>query len=525
MKSRWILVAVLWMTATAAHAQPGAQDADEPGDGPEASAMLPIDLDKVIEVAIRLAPDLARSRVDRNVAREVAAGERRAQAWTMTSSASYSQNGIADHVEAPPYSVVEQDTIQGNVGLGRALPTGGQFSLEVGAQHQHTEYSLLDTLLTQTAQQANPMQPTNEDAYKTQSSLKATFKQPLSRGFGGIAVANEKKADLAASEATIKAQLAAEDLVKDLVTTYWELAYSSYEVDVRVQALELAKKQEALTHDQMRAGTVPSSAINAVTYEIFSREEAKLRSQTDLEQKSMELRRKAGLELSKRQVVLRPSEPLEIGAEDFDVDEVLARSKIANRKLATIQIEKKLAEVDVAIADDQTKPQVDLTASGAVIGIGDNMSDAFGGIGSRDAYEMTLGVSMSWELSGAAKHNKDAAVAKRRRLDIDRADAERQIETQTALAVKQVAAARARVALADKAIAVADENVRAERANFLVARTTNFNVMQRQTEYIEARLRRGRAVADFHIAVAQLQYLSGLLLEQYRVDVRPRGER
>src|SRR5258708_25048111 len=138
---------------------------------------------------------------------------------------------------------------------------------------------------------------------------------------------------------------------------------------------------------------------------------------------------------------------------------------------------------------------------------------------------MAGGVSMAWELSGAARRARTAARNKTRRLDIDRADAERQIETQTALAVKKVAAARTRVALTDKAINVAEENLRTERANFLVSRTTNFQVMQRQSDLIEARLRRGRAVADYHIAVAELQYLSGLLLEQYRIDVKPTAER
>jgi outer membrane protein TolC len=530
MKSRVIqLAAVLW-TASAA-AQPGAQDADDTvttEGGPEANAMLPIKLDDVIDVAVRVSPDIARARVDRNVAKDTAAGERRAQAWIMTSSANWSQNGIADHVEAPPYSVVEQDTLQASIGLGRKLPTGGEISFETSGQHQHTEYAILDTLLTQSQQAAmqgmgSGSPPPDEESWKTQAAVTAKFKQPLSRGgFGGVAIANEQKADLAATEATVKAQLAAEDTIKDLVTAYWELAYSSYEVDVRVQSLDLARKQETLTHEQMRAGTAPPNAINAVQYEIFSREEARLRAQTDLEAKSLDLRRKAGLELTKRQVVLRPSEPFDIGEDEFDVDEVLARSKVANRKLATIQIERKLADVDIAVANDQIKPQVDLDVSGSLIGIGDSMSDAFSGIGNRDAYQVSVGLTMSWELSGAAKHNRDAAISKKRRLDIDHADAERQIETQTALAVKQVAAARVRVQLAEKAIAVAEENVRTERANFLVARTTNYNVMQRQTELIEARLRRGRAVADYHIAVAQLQYLSGMLLEQYRIEARPR---
>ena len=47
--------------------------------------------------------------------------------------------------------------------------------------------------------------------------------------------------------------------------------------------------------------------------------------------------------------------------------------------------------------------------------------------------------------------------------------------------MKQVTAARTRVALAEKAIDVAEDNVRAERASFMAGRTTNFQVMQRQT--------------------------------------------
>src|SRR5436309_6647226 len=51
----------------------------------------------------------------------------------------------------------------------------------------------------------------------------------------------------------------------------------------------------------------------------------------------------------------------------------------------------------------------------------------------------------------SAKKGRDAAEAKRHRIDIDEADAARQIETQTVLAVKQVAAARKRVDLSQKA--------------------------------------------------------------------------
>jgi len=135
------------------------------------------------------------------------------------------------------------------------------------------------------------------------------------------------------------------------------------------------------------------------------------------------------------------------------------------------------------------------------------------------------GVTFSFELSGAAKAAHNAALARRHQLDVARVDIERQIDAEVVSSVKVLMSGRTRVALADKAIAIAEENVKAERAAFLANRSNNFQVMQRQTQLIEARLRRGRAVADYRVAVVQLQFLAGTLLDTYRIHVRTRGGR
>jgi cobalt-zinc-cadmium efflux system outer membrane protein len=529
MMRRTILAAAIW--SSVAYAQPPHEvPSSDDSDGPEARSMLPIRLDDVIEVAVRQAPDLMRAKIDRVAALDAAEGQGRAQAWILSSAANLTRSGVADHTEVAPSAVVSEDTIGVSLGIGRNLPTGGSFSLELGVQHTKQEFNAVTGLTT--ANQTMPMpSPAGTDSQghpldtldQSQSSLKATLKQPLLRGFGpGVALAPQHKADLAASEATVKAQLAAEQMVKDVVDAYWDLSYAAFEVDVRQQALELARKQELLTHEQMRAGAAPSTAIDQVTYELATREEALLAAQLALEQKSLELRRKAGLELGRRDIVMQPGEPFEIGREEFDVDEVLERSHQANRQLASVQLEKKLADVDVAVAEDAMKPQVDLNVSGALIGFGPDTGDSLSGIGNGDSYQVTAGLSISLELSGAARKNRDAALAKRRRLDVDRADLVRQIDSAVVTSVHTVTAARTRVALADKAIAVAEEVVRTERASFIANRSSNIQVLKQQTALVEARLRRGKAIIDYHQAVAQLQFLSGTLLEQYRVNVRTR---
>ncbi|CAN5536535.1 hypothetical protein BH11MYX1_BH11MYX1_08550 [soil metagenome] len=529
MNSRIIFSAVLVAAATTAYAQPAADDDDAEVGGPEAKNALPIQISEVVSAIINLSPDLARARTDRSIAKLTAEAQRKNQAWVVSANAGYQQNGIADHVEAPPYSVVEQDTLSGTLGLGRNLPTGGSIQLETGIQHQHTEYNVYNTLQGLTAANAtgsgSGSAPPTEDAFQITSHVQLQVKQPLARGLGEIAVANEKKADLAATEATVKVQLAAEDTLKEALTQYWELAYSNRELDIRFQAIDLAKKQMKITHDQARAGTVSSTAIDQVKSDLYAREAAFEKTQIDVESKSMELRRKAGLDLQKRATVLKPGEAYDIGDDEFDITEVLQRAKTTNRKLASLVVEQRMADVEIEVASDAMKPQVDLTATGAILGIGETAGDSVAGIGNGDGYQLSLGLSVQWEVSGAARKGRDAAQAKKKRLAIDLEDASRQIETTTVLAVKQVSAARRRVELSRKAEAVSETNVRSEKELFIAGRTTNYNVMQRQDSLITARLNLARAIADYHLAVIQLQYLSGTLLDQYGVDVKPHAHR
>jgi outer membrane protein TolC len=310
-------------------------------------------------------------------------------------------------------------------------------------------------------------------------------------------------------------------MLAELVAGYWELAFLAYAVDVRNEAVVLAEQQEKVTREEIRAGASAPTSLNAVTYEISARREALLTAQLDFEKKSLELRRKLGLELSRRQVALRPAEPFEIGTEEWRVDEVLAASRRANRRLVALGLQRKLADVDVKAARNGMLPAIDVSLSGAIVGNGNTQDAAFAGVGAANGYEVMAGIRIDFELSGAAKAAHQAAAARRSRTEVERADLQRTLDAEVVGAVKAVTAARARVTLADKAIDVAEENVKVERQSFLAARSDNFRVMERQTQLIDSRLRRGRAVADYHTAVAQLQQLSGALLDHHGVAVRP----
>jgi outer membrane protein len=423
--------------------------------------------------------------------------------------------------------VVKEEKLDGTLGLGRRLPTGGQVGVQVGFQRNSKEIAISKQLLENFGA-ANAEDKPEPLEYSTshQTTASLTFTQPLLRGIGSdVALAKERKADFAFSEATINAQIEAEKLVLEIVQSYWELAFAAHELDTRMDSLELAKLQERQTREEIRAGAAPNSALNAITYELASREGAVLRAQTELEAKSLELRRKAGLELETRSLVIRPGEAFVVGTEEFEIDAMLERSRQSNRKLIMLQLRKRSAGVDVDVAKNGMLPQLDVNLTAGLMGTGLSSDQAFQNASGGAGYQVMASLTFQWEMSGAAKDAYKAALARKQAVDIDRLEVQRQIDSDVSQAVKIVKTSRVRVGLAERAIAVAEENVKAERAQFQAQRSTNFDVMKRQSELADANLEKGRAVADYHKAVAQLQYLSGTLLEDYRVNVRPTQDR
>ena len=289
---------------------------------------------------------------------------------------------------------------------------------------------------------------------------------------------------------------------------------------VRRKSLELAAAQYATTRDARRAGTVADSALRAVEYQLAVREEALLRAQVEVEARSLELRRMSGLEISRRDLVLVPGERFELDDGSYSIDDALDAALTDNPRLLALLGEKRAADVDVAIADDAARPQVNLSLAGTLFGDGPSTGEAVGALGAGGGYQLTASLAFQFEIGGARHGAQVAATQRRSKVVIAAQELRRMIEVEVVQSVHTVTAARKRAELAEKAIDVAVATLQAEIANFKAARTTNFDVLQRQDELVEAELRRARSIADYHVAVAKLEFLTGMLLERYRVEVR-----
>ena len=83
--------------------------------------------------------------------------------------------------------------------------------------------------------------------------------------------------------------------------------------------------------------------------------------------------------------------------------------------------------------------------------------------------------------------------------------------------MQRARAALASIALGNQAIDLAEQNVAAEQKRFELGKSTNFEVLRRQDELEQARLRHASAVADYLAARADLDGLGGAILARYGI--------
>ena len=504
MRGRQRLACVLAIAAFAS--------APSPAHAQEPESIPTVRIADVVVVLVRQNPQLALARADASIARaeeSVVAGR---EDWVLSASGKYSKTN-APPTPGQPVQLLRQERQTGEVGLGRVLPTGGQLNLSLNVTKQN-DTNLINMPMA-------PMPTMEAQSTATTANARLELNHPILRGFGrGVARAERKKAGLTADAAAVRTRQTATTALRDALTAYWELVYASMELETRRTSLSLAREQLEETRVLVREGVRSPGELKAVEYSAAVREEALLAAQVALESKSLALRKTAGLELDSTDFRLWPSDRALPQPRPYDVTAEVKRGLTRNPQLAVLDLQDQSARVDVAVADDALKPRLDLQVATGVTGVATSFDDALGAVDSGGQVDIAAGVNFSIELGRNAAHGaRESARQRRRKINIEREQARRDIASSIVLSVHQIEVAGKRLQLSNEAIELARGNLDAERARFRAGRAGNFDVLQRQDELDKARLGRARAAADYHLAVVSLAALTGDLLDDYRVVV------
>ncbi len=421
-----------------------------------------------------------------------------------------------------------------NVGFSRRLETGGNISLR------------LDLGRSQQDQAANFFNAnagsTTLSTYRVSPTL--TLTHPLLRGAGlKVGRAEINKAKLAVTQAEAAQLITAQNLVRDLVSAYWDVLAAHRDLQNKRNSVGLAGKQLERTKALVAAGRMAPVDAKSVEQALAARESDVLTAENTLLDRSLTLRTQMGQKFDGTDTlgVLPATDPV-VRPRTVNVTDEIGRALAQNPQVRQIELSIASGRIDELVAANARLPQLDFSGSFVPTGRStDQTSDATtGSPGSEgnwgEAFKNFFneevrgnGLLADWTVSGALSLTWDIRNRTARgrhesvKLQIRKAETNLEKTKQTVAAAVIRSANGLRTAgkvmeVAEISVELARENLAAEQARFEVGRSTNYDVLLRLDELDKSQAQALNAQISYLKALAQLQALSGEILPAYGLD-------
>ena len=428
-------------------------------------------------------------------------------------------------------------SVGANFGVSRRLETGGNLSLNIDVNRTLTDQPI--SFFAPELGSATLAQ------YRIQPTL--TFQHPLLRGMGvRINRANIDRARLARSSAEADILVSAQNMIRDLIGAYWDVLAAQRDLENKRQSVELAQEQLERTDAQVRAGRLAAVEKKAVEQSLMQRETDVLLAENALLAASLNLRTLMGQEFAGREVLgIAPStDPIEfVTPEPVDMQAEIDKALAANPAVRQLEIALASKRIDEIESANQRLPQLDFTGTFSTQGRSvDALPDAqtgepgtrgswgeafsnfvtedIGSDGLFAEYTVTGALDLTWSVQNRqAKGNHQRVLAELRQAELNLKSIRQNTATQVITATNNMRSASKQLQLAQVSIELAQQNLDAEQARFEVGRSTNYDVLFRIDELLNAQTTFLRAGLDYLRARATLQALTGEILPAYGLDI------
>jgi outer membrane protein len=426
----------------------------------------------------------------------------------------------------------------------------------------------------------NTRQSNNFSLFTSQYNPQLNFviNQPLWRNFKidrnryQIQLA-KKRLDL--SDATFRQR--AIEIISRVQTAYWNLALAIKDEEIQRDAVKLAETQLNNNQRQVEVGTkAPIDVVESATVMESRRQQVyQAINQIALAENSLKNLTANGPsdDLWKAQII--PVESFEAAPIALPLEDAVKLAMDNRPELKQFNLQKQINDTDVHFLRNQTKPQINLNFGYTTFGVGGNAisgpncspilssgqpvcasviagTDAGGNIipiirtttfnpnqasvadnfvggyftglrnlFSNDFRQWTVGVSITvpWR-NRTAKANLGRALESGRQIDLQARRTMQNIEVEVRNAVQTVETAKMRIEASRAQTEYARQQLEGEQKRFQAGLSTTFFVLQRQNDLSVARGSELRALADYNIAVAELQRVISTTLSSNSVEIK-----
>jgi len=431
-------------------------------------------------------------------------------------------------------------TLSGSANTGTLTSKSLYYNFTTSKQFEQTGGNLFAEFDNSRSRTSNIFAQLNP-AYNT--SLTFTYTQPLLRNFSldttrrSIQLA-KKSLDL--SDSQFRQRVI--EIINQVQRAYWDLVYAILNEKIARDSVDLARTQLENNRKMVDAGTLAPIELRSTEAQL---ETAKgnvivaLQGITTAENSVKILLLKDPNDKTWYSEISPTDKPLKAEVA-FNLEES-TRLALKNRpELDQMRLQAEQKDIDIKYYTNQLKPQVDFIGTYTNTGLAGAPSNAVGvGGGStiierfkggyfqslqnmfgQDFRTYQVGVRLSFPWSNrAAKANLGRSLAEQRQFDAKQRQLVEVVQVDVRNALQAVVASKQRYEAAQAGELAAEAQYNGEQERYRAGLSTNFVVLQRQTDLSVARGTAVRALTDYNKALADLQKVTGMTLMSNNVQI------
>ena len=395
---------------------------------------------------------------------------------------------------------LEQRTFSLTPGAYRLIPSGGTAGLNF--------YNNLN----------NTNSPLSSLGTYWQSDLTLTFSQPLLKNFGQDATEiNIRVAELGKETSVKRFKTKLLTVVAQVRSEYYKLHSLKDDLESRKISLELAQRILKDTEARVRAGVLPAMEILNAQFGVSSREkelidaEKAVKDQVDTMSVLLQLDGSADIV------------PTDAPSRTFYSmqEEEAVRMAVANRpELDELKSQLASSEIQTRVSKSRTLPDLSLTSSVAVTGLGQTYDRDMDRLASASYPVWTVGLKLDFPLGNQAAENDyiiNRLKTEQIRTQLEALNASLSSEVRTAL--RTVTSSYKQLDVADRGKAYAEERLKAYLKKSEVGLATTKDVLDVENDLATARGNQIKAQVAYSTAVSQLWKATGELLDREGIAV------
>jgi outer membrane protein TolC len=359
------------------------------------------------------------------------------------------------------------------------------------------------------------------------SRLSLNFNQPL---LAGLETDNQRTAlqtqEIQGSITEIQLASRIDNITEQVRQAYWGLRAAIEQIEIQRQSLAQAEQLLADNEVRVRLGTMAQIQVIQAEAQVAGAEQSLLNA--EVQWRNQELAFKSLLISGAADPLLyqtiNPIDLPELTDQEVDIQAAIERALVERTDIRQARQEHRIAELDLEVTENNRLPELNLSASYQLAGVGGTeyersglggapvlvnrggYNDALSAIAGFDVPTWNLGLSFSYPIGmRSAKANLERARLQMEQRDLAIRAQELAIVTEVTNAGLAVTDTRLQLAAATRSRELSEQSAAAEVTRFNAGVATNFEVTTAQDALTSARLSELRAIINHINAIAEFE--------------------